>query len=207
MGNRSVLALMVALAVLAAGGGVWIMLRATAGLAPPPPAAVDRLQPPARKTSADFSVIDPAQPAPATAFSDESGRPVTLADFRGRVVLLNLWATWCAPCVEEMPALDRLEAALGGPAFTVLAVSEDRQGAAVVRPFYDRERLAHLAIAVDGKGALARDLGVEGLPASFLIDREGRLIGRLAGPADWDSPRWTDLVKRAIAGRPVAAGS
>ncbi|MBX6321024.1 MAG: TlpA family protein disulfide reductase [Rhodospirillaceae bacterium] len=182
------------------------MLKATAGLVPQPDAGVEA-PPPARKTPADFTVIDPAQPAPATPFSDESGRSLTLAAFRGRVVLLNLWATWCGPCVDEMPALDRLQAAVGGPDFTVVALSEDRQGISVIKPFYEKEAIGHLAIAVDDGGALARDLDVQGLPTSFLIDREGRLIGRLTGPADWDSAEWTALVKRAVAGQPVAGGS
>lgn len=155
---------------------------------------------------ADFTVIDPPLPAPQTPFADGDGRTVTLADFKGRVVLLNLWATWCAPCVKEMPSLDRLQAALGGEDFAVVALSFDRKGAEVVRPFYATAGLTHLAVHLDPKNAMLKALEVRGLPISLLIDRTGAIVGRLEGPAEWDSPEALALIRAAVAA-PVPAGS
>jgi thiol-disulfide isomerase/thioredoxin len=207
MGNRWVPLVVVTLAVLAAGAGVWMVLLASPHLAPEPAAVVvEQPQAPRPKTPADFTVIAPPQPAPQTPFSDESGRVLTLADFRGQVVLLNLWATWCGPCVEEMPSLDRLQAELGGDSFAVLALSQDRQGAAVVKPFFDKLGLTRLPVFIDAKGTLTRDLGARGLPTSFVLDRDGRLVGRLEGAAAWDAPEWVDHLRRIIAA-PSPAGS
>jgi thiol-disulfide isomerase/thioredoxin len=208
MGNRNVLYLIIALAAAAVVAGAFVMFRATAVFEPDRNVAVlDQPQTPGRARGvADFTVIDPPRPAPAAAFTDGSGQQRTIADFRGRVVLLNLWATWCAPCIKEMPSLDRLQAQLGGPDFTVLALSQDRKGAEVVKPFYDKEALTHLDIQIDAKGAVTRELEVQGLPTSVLIDRQGRIVGRVEGPAEWDSPEWIGLLKKAIAA-PAAAGS
>ena len=121
-------------------------------------------------------------------FVDGDGRDLTLEEFRGRVVLLNIWATWCAPCREEMPMLDALQARLGGPDFHVLPLSIDRAGLEPVRRFYDEIGIRHLDmyLAEDIRAMLA--FAVVGLPTTILIDRAGRERGRLAGPAEWDSP-------------------
>lgn len=150
-------------------------------------AAPAQAQPPLGPEMADFTPIQPPRPAPETGFTDESGKSLTLADLRGKVLLVNLWATWCAPCVEEMPALDALQAKLGGRDFQVLAVSTDRGGAKQVRPFYEKHGLKRLAIYLDPKTALTRALGAKGLPTSILIDREGKMVGQLVGAAAWDS--------------------
>lgn len=146
-----------------------------------------------------FQPRDPARDLPALSFTDGDGRPLTLDNFRGRVVLLNLWATWCPPCVEEMPALDRLQAALGGDAFEVVALSIDRPGRRVVEPFMQRYNLTRLRLFLDPSGASVRALQVQGLPTTLLIDREGREIGRMAGAAAWDSPAGQALMRAAIA--------
>ena len=119
---------------------------------------------------------------------DGDGRDLTLADFEGRVVLLNIWATWCPPCREEMPTLDALQARLGGPNFHVLPLSIDRAGLEPVRRFYRETGIRNLDlyIAEDTRAMLA--LAVVGLPTTILIDRIGRERGRLAGPAEWNSP-------------------
>ncbi len=135
---------------------------------------------------------------PDLAFRDAEERPVTLADFRGRVVLLNLWATWCAPCVEEMPALDRMQSALGGEHFTVVALSIDRQGKRIVDPFVARLNTPALPIYLDPSGASARALGVPGLPTTLLIDREGRELGRISGAVPWDNAAAAELIRLAI---------
>lgn len=119
---------------------------------------------------------------------DGDGRNLTLADFEGRVVLLNIWATWCPPCREEMPTLDALQARLGGSDFHVLPLSIDRTGLEPVRRFYRETGIRNLDlyIAEDTRAMLA--LAVVGLPTTILIDRIGRERGRLAGPAEWNSP-------------------
>jgi thiol-disulfide isomerase/thioredoxin len=104
-------------------------------------------------------------------------------DWHGRVVVLNFWATWCIPCVAELPALDRL--AQAEPAFAVLAVSADRGGADVVRPFLASHDIAHLDALLDPHGEAGRTFGVNGFPTTLIIDAAGRLCGRLEGPANW----------------------
>lgn len=121
-------------------------------------------------------------------FTDGAGRDLTLADFKGRVVLLNIWATWCVPCREEMPTLDALQGRLGGDEFHVLPLSIDRAGLDPVRRFYAEIGIRNLGLylAEDLRAMLA--FAVVGLPTTILIDREGREIARRAGPAEWDSP-------------------
>lgn len=132
-------------------------------------------------------------------FSDGAGRPTSLAAFRGRFVLLNVWATWCPPCVEEMPTLDRLQAMLGGPGFEVVALSIDHGGLSVVRAFFDRTGIKHLQPYMDTFGDTLSNLAVAGVPLTLFIDREGREIGRKAGPAAWDDPRMVELIRGRMA--------
>ncbi len=106
---------------------------------------------------------------------------------RGKVVLLNIWATWCTPCRKEMPTLDRLQTALGGTDFEVVALSIDRRMDAV-RKFFAEIGIQKLAMYLDSSAKATRQLGAVGLPTTLLIDREGREIARLIGPAEWDSP-------------------
>ncbi len=135
------------------------------------------------------------RPAPQTAFTDGDGRPLTLAETRGKVALVNFWATWCVPCVTEMAALDRLQGALGGEGLVVLALSQDRGGLAVVRPFYDKLGLTRLGVYLDPTAAVARDFGVQALPVTVILDRQGREVGRLTGPAAWDSEQAMALIR------------
>ena len=101
-------------------------------------------------------------------------------------MLVNLWATWCVPCVEEMPSLDRLQAQLGDK-LTIVAISEDRQGETVVAPFLDQHAIKHLAIFLDPKTAATNEFGAQGLPTSYLIARDGMIVGKEEGGAQWDS--------------------
>jgi thiol-disulfide isomerase/thioredoxin len=126
------------------------------------------------------------------------GRSLTLADFRGKVVLLNIWATWCAPCREEMPALDRLEAKLGGERFQVVALSVDLQGAPIARKFYGEVGIKALQLYIDPTAKAAFTLDAAGLPATLLLDRAGREIGRHLGPVKWDDPEVIERLRRAI---------
>lgn len=132
-------------------------------------------------------------------FQDAAGAARNLVEFRGRVVLINLWATWCAPCITEMPALDRLQARLGGPDFEIVAIALDRQGEPLVRPFFDKLGLARLALYLDPGNAVSRTLEARALPISVLVDRDGREIGRVIGPAEWDAPQFAELVRAAMA--------
>ena len=121
-------------------------------------------------------------------FENAKGNPVGLADFRGKAILLNVWATWCAPCRKEMPALDRLQAELGGPDFEVVALSVDRNGLDAVRPFFAEIGIENLDIYLDQPAAAMKALGVVGLPTTLLIDGNGRELQRWLGPKEWDSP-------------------
>ncbi|MBX9589654.1 MAG: TlpA family protein disulfide reductase [Hyphomonadaceae bacterium] len=135
---------------------------------------------------------------PEVKFQDGAGRERTLADWRGKVVLLNLWATWCLPCRTEMPALDRLQKDMGSDKFEVVAVSVDRKGAAASKKFLDEIKVEHLALYVDATTRISADLRVVGLPATLLIDTEGREIGRMFGPAEWDGEDAKRLIRAAL---------
>ncbi|MER8783904.1 TlpA family protein disulfide reductase [Mesorhizobium sp. M1006] len=109
--------------------------------------------------------------------------------------MLNIWATWCAPCRKEMPTLDRLQAKLGGPDFEVIALSMDRGGPDIVKKFFAEIGVEHLALNIDTTGKAMFTLGALGLPMTLLIDREGKEIGRLIGPAEWDSPEMMAFIR------------
>jgi thiol-disulfide isomerase/thioredoxin len=135
---------------------------------------------------------------PALAFQDATGRERSLADWRGKVVLLNLWATWCVPCRKEMPALDRLQAEMGSDRFEVVAVSVDRSGVQGARKFLDETKVGRLALYADPSARLAATLRAIGLPATLLIDAEGREVGRLLGPAEWDGEDAKRLIRAML---------
>ena len=146
-----------------------------------------------------MAVSEAGRDLPASGFVNGDGADLSLADFRGKVVLLNVWATWCVPCRREMPTLDRLQARLGGPDFHVLPLSIDRGGAEVVRRFYDEIGLKHLGVYVGAERATMSDFGVIGLPTTLLVSRDGKEIGRLVGPAEWDSPEAVSLFRSVVA--------
>lgn len=135
---------------------------------------------------------------PEARFQDANGVEKTLADWRGKVVLLNLWATWCAPCRKEMPALDRLQKELGSPKFEVVAISIDRTGLAGARKFLDETAVKSLAVYADPTTRLSSVLKAIGLPSTLLLDSEGREIGRLVGPAEWDSEDAKRLIRSVL---------
>lgn len=150
------------------------------------------------KSPAAMTLHDAPRPVPELRFADGDGGPITLADFRGKVVLLNVWATWCGPCREEMPTLDRLQAALGGLDFEVVALSIDRIGIEAVDRFYAEIGVKHLGRYIDVSAKAARDLGAYGLPTTLLIDRDGREVARHVGPADWDTPSMVTFFGRQL---------
>ena len=154
-------------------------------------------------SSTELTVFDESRDLPEIHFSNAAGRELTLADFRGKIVLLNIWATWCMPCRKEMPALDRLQAQLGGNDFQVLPLSIDRNGVTAVKRFYGELGVQKLAIYLDPAVAAPRALGAAGVPATVLIERDGRESARKMGAAGWDSPEMIALFRRRIEARPT----
>ena len=150
-------------------------------------------------TLAAFVVHPEPKPVGDIEFVDAEGTPLSLADWKGRVVLVNLWATWCGPCREEMPALAELQRQLGSEDFEVVAISLDRQGAEVAKPFLEDVGADALELYLDPSTKVLAEFRAVGLPASMLIDRSGREVGRMFGPADWASPEAIRLIKAALA--------
>jgi thiol-disulfide isomerase/thioredoxin len=136
---------------------------------------------------------------PDLAFVDGNGAAKTLADWRGKIVLLNIWATWCVPCRDEMPALDKLETKLGGKDFEVVAINIDKGSPDKPASFLKEVGATHLALYIDPTGKLFSTVKTVGMPTTLVIDRNGKEIGRLIGPADWASPEALALIEAAIA--------
>lgn len=141
---------------------------------------------------------DTPRKLPAFLFLDENGRKVSMADFHGRVVLLNIWATWCPPCRKEMPSLDRLNAKRGGTDFEVVALSIDNDPK-LVKPFYRESGIKTLRGYFDPNASASGALGTFAVPATLLIDKDGREVGRALGPAEWDSPAVESLIDDVLA--------
>ncbi len=148
----------------------------------------------------NFVLTRPASPVPEITFSDGAGGERSLAEFRGKGVILNFWATWCAPCIREMPALDRLQAAVSGDGIEVVTLSEDRGGAAVVEKFFRKVQIRNLPAFIDIRGKALRKLGIIGLPTTILIDARGFEIGRVVGVAEWDTPEAMDFIRQCLTG-------
>ncbi|RJG14226.1 TlpA family protein disulfide reductase [Pseudomonas cavernicola] len=150
-------------------------------------------------TRAGLTIWPEPKPVPEVKFVDGEGSPHTLTDFKGKVVLLNVWATWCGPCRQEMPTLDRLQAQLGGADFQVLALSIDDAGTEVVRDFYREIGIQHLKLYIDDSAQAIQSLNAFGLPITLLLDRQGREVGRKLGAAEWDSPEVIEYLREVIA--------
>ena len=165
-------------------------------------AAASRIAPLARGEVAAFSVARTPFRVPDVAFKDADGRERTLADWRGRTVLLNLWATWCIPCRKEMPALDALEEKLGGPNFAVVAVNIDTRNPQKPLAFLKDTGVTHLAYYSDQSAKVFQELKMAGkafgMPTTLLVDRSGCEIGEMAGPAEWASDDGVKLVSAAL---------
>lgn len=136
-------------------------------------------------------------PAPSFRLTDLSGRPYHLGELRGKIVFLNVWATWCPPCRQEMPSMETLYRRFAGEDFVMLAVSEDAQGAQAVAPFV-RQLSLTFPVLLDPDGIIPRKYGVTGYPETFVIDRTGRVIKHVIGPEDWSSEQVYTYFRRLI---------
>lgn len=146
-----------------------------------------------------FVMHSAPKPVATISFTDGQGQARSLSDFKDKVVVLNIWATWCVPCRKEMPALDRLQAALGGPDFEVLPLSIDRGGLDIVSKFYAEIGVSHLAKYIDTSGRIVRGLDAVGIPTTLIVDRVGNEVARVIGPAEWDAPEIVELMKSVMA--------
>ena len=185
-------ALVAALLILAAAAGVVTAMLGSGG-------RLSYTEPPTNPSVSGRLIVPiPAgrrQPAQDFVFADSAGRAMRPADLKGRVALVNLWATWCPPCVAEMPDLDALHGRLGGPGFQVAAISLDRGGKAIVERWFARAGIKHLAIhtanPADFPGAL--------LPTSILLDKRGRVAWTGSGIYPWTAAETADAIKTVMA--------
>jgi thiol-disulfide isomerase/thioredoxin len=149
----------------------------------------------AQERAKNLLILEAPRLTPSIGFEDGQGRKRSLADFKGKVVVLNIWATWCVPCRREMPALDRLQADLGGPEFAVVPLSIDRNGIDAINKFYSEMGIRNLPIYIDVSGNAVRELGAVGLPTTLILDRAGQEIARVVGPLDWDASVVVEFLK------------
>lgn len=145
-----------------------------------------------------FEVASRPRAAPEAHFKGENGAQLSLEDFRGQVVLLNIWATWCGPCRAEMPSLDRLQARHGGDGLRVVAVSVDDGGLPMARRFFQQRSIRNLKLYADSDHSTAAAFDVGGIPMTVLIDREGNVVGEMVGGTRWDTPEAVELVGRYL---------
>ncbi len=147
---------------------------------------------------AGFQVLTPPIPTEGLEFLDKDGQSLELSAFHGRVVLINFWATWCAPCLAEMPSLNRLQIALGGADFQVITIATGRNASADIDSFFTTQSITHLTRYRDPNLRLALALGAGSLPTTVLMDKDGFIIARLQGEADWDSEAARHLIERLV---------
>src|SRR5271170_8461862 len=200
------LAVVAAIVILAVLAGVYGMerLRSNPAAAACEPAVktADRIAPLAHGEVAALAVAHMPFRVPDLAFKDAEGHERTLAEWRGRTVLLNLWATWCVPCRKEMPALDALQADLGGPGFEVVAVNIDTRDPQKPLAFLKETGVSHLTYYADPSAKVFTDLKTAGkafgMPTTVIVDRAGCEIGNMAGPAEWASDDGVKLVSAVL---------
>jgi len=205
--STSMILTIAAIAALAGFGAVYVNLGGTGNDAPAPKAQSGKpvaasdgsLKAFSKGHMATFVARKEPGDLPLIEFVKADGTPASIDDWKGKVVLLNLWATWCGPCREEMPALDKLKADLGGDNFDLVALSIDRTGLEKPKKFLKDTGVKHLELYNNSTGKLANSLKAFGMPTTLLLNRKGQELGRLVGPAEWDSQEAVDLIKAAIA--------
>jgi thiol-disulfide isomerase/thioredoxin len=165
---------------------------------PPSASSASAINPLSTGAMAPFVFKKAPEALPAVTFLDATGKSRSLADFKGKTVLLNLWATWCVPCRKEMPALDRLQKALGGDTFEVVALSVDKGGVEATKKFLGEVKAESLALYADPTLRTVSALKAVGMPTTLLIDRQGREVGRLIGPAEWDGEDAKKLIAATL---------
>lgn len=187
--RRSLVLALAAVVLLAAAGGVWWWFE-RAGL-PPPPKALAQSEVPA-----GFQALDPPLQMGGLAFQDADGKTVRISDFRGRPVILNIWAKWCAPCVVELPMLNQLQAK--GGTLAVVTVAVDEPDPVKVRGFLVNRSLTALTPYLDPKNVFAKALNIHSIPVSLLIDKDGYALVRVDAPVDWFGTQAVALLQRTI---------
>ena len=145
-------------------------------------------------STAQRGVVKPGEPAPNFQLRDMNGRIMSLSDLRGKVVLLNFWATWCGPCRIEMPAMERLYRTYDRKDFEILAVSTDAQGVAVTKPFQQENKLT-FPILHDADFRVGLSYGARTLPMTFMVDRQGIVRQHIFGARDWEAPEAHQLIE------------
>jgi thiol-disulfide isomerase/thioredoxin len=155
------------------------------------------LETPAPTASAKLR-IGPPKPVPPISFTDRDGKAMTLLDFKGQLVVLDVWATWCTPCRAEFPRLDHLQAVLAEQGLKVVPISVDLGGRTPVDRFYTEVKVSALGEYLDPSGGSAKALGLRGLPTTLILDRQGFEIGRLEGEAAWDGPEMLALLQKLL---------
>ena len=200
--------LLIGAAAVALGGGALALYgtgsagNSAAGECRAAKAVAERLAPLARGEVAAVTVPKEPKRLPDLAFSGPDGAAKTLADYKRRTVLVNLWATWCVPCRQEMPALDKLQAALGGPDFEVVAINIDTRNLDRPKSWLKEAGVERLAYYADPEAQVFQDLRrvgkAVGMPTTLLVDREGCELARLSGPAEWASEDALRLVRAAL---------
>lgn len=203
--RTKILAATGALALLALGGGAAfysVTGDAGNGSCSAARATAERMKPQVKGEVAAVEIRSRPQPAPELAFTGPDGQPMTLASLKGKTVLVNLWATWCAPCLKEMPSLDALQKEMGGPDFAVVAINIDTRNLDKPRTWLAENKITALPFYGDPQAATFQALRaaykVEGMPVSIIVDKAGCELGIIQGPADWVSADSKALMKAAI---------
>jgi thiol-disulfide isomerase/thioredoxin len=205
LGRKGALGLVAAVtlgvAVLYGTNGVWSNVSDSVDCAPAK-ALADAMRPLARGEVAALQVAKEPKPLPVLSFTDKDGKPVTLADWRGKTVLFNLWATWCVPCRKEMPALDALQKQLGGEDFEVVAVNIDTRNLDKPRAWLAENGIQQLAYYADPAAKVFQELQkvgkAFGMPTTLIVDRRGCELATLAGPAEWASEDALKVIRSAL---------